>query len=344
VTAAPGPAAAAAPADAESDGPVHPQGVRRLAIRRLGAAFCVGALTCTALAAAPAVERTGRVAAAALSEISGCVASQAYEGVVWVHNDSGDAARLFAIDGAGNPIVPPYLRDRYDSGDGRSGKPAWPGLTITNAVNQDWEDITRSGDRLVIADLGNNGNARRDLGLVVLAEPNPRATAATRAEAFLPLRYPEQTTYPARLWHFDSEALFHDPAADATFAITKHRVAGRVATLTGGAHLYRLPATAADGDAMVRVASRDDLGAVTGADLSPDGAWLAVVGYRSLWFFPRPAAGAHWFAAEPLRIGLNPLQTKQLEAGCWVGPRLLLLINESGELFHVDTRTLLDEP
>ena len=93
-------------------------------------------------------------------------------GTYWAHNDSGAKPRLFAIDQNYEVRVPDWLRHRYASGDALLRAP-WPGVEISNASLVDWEEIARVGDRLYIGDVGNNGNARRDLGFYELREPVP---------------------------------------------------------------------------------------------------------------------------------------------------------------------------
>ena len=47
---------------------------------------------------------TGNVASSQLTEISGVAASQQNDHVLWVHNDSGDTARLFAMSTEGDDL------------------------------------------------------------------------------------------------------------------------------------------------------------------------------------------------------------------------------------------------
>src|SRR5438045_5677919 len=56
----------------------------------------------------------------ALTELSGIAASRAQPGVYYVHNDSGDSPRIFALDRAGTEL----------------GQ-----LCLAGATNVDWEDI-----------------------------------------------------------------------------------------------------------------------------------------------------------------------------------------------------------
>ncbi len=94
------------------------------------------------------------------------------------------------------------------------------GVRVDMAANFDWEDIAIDGISLYIADVGNNGNARRDLGVYVLTEPNPEAVDRTRTRKWLPVAYPDQDTFrrPAAL---DCEAVF--VFGGKLHFLTKHR-------------------------------------------------------------------------------------------------------------------------
>ena len=161
-------------------------------------AGCVTPATAAEEEVTPPIERIGVVAHEPITEMSGIVKSRTYDGVYWVHNDSGDEARLFAIDAEGRVIFPSFLTASYYAESAEPGREPWPGLSIAQASNVDWEDVAVEDGQLYIGDIGNNGNARRDLGVYVLNEPNPRAIAMTRALRFLPLRYPEQSQFPGR--------------------------------------------------------------------------------------------------------------------------------------------------
>jgi len=106
------------------------------------------------------------IAIPALREASGLVASHRYAGVLWAHNDSGDQPRLFAFRRDGVAVLPNRVTD-----------PArYRGITIDNARNYDWEDITIDPEgRLYIGDIGNNDSARRNLAIYVVDEPDPVA-------------------------------------------------------------------------------------------------------------------------------------------------------------------------
>ena len=284
-------------------------------------------LWCTALAAAAvcagAVEPAGRVTHGELSEISGIVKSS-YGDFYWVHNDSGDTARVYAIDADSNPVKPPYLRVSADK---------WPGHRIDNAWHTDWEDIALADGMLYLADVGNNGNARRDLGIYVVNEADPRTVASMRALKFIPIRYPDQRRFPAEQWHFDCEAVFAD--GGRLYFLTKHRRPGEHASWESGVKLYRLDTEHLDREnVLTLVGARDDVVLATGADLSPDGTRLAVATYTALWMFERPREGDNWLAGNASRLNLRSSVAKQLEAIAWEDGTTLRLVNEQADVMR----------
>ena len=275
-------------------------------------------------ASAHGVEVVGRVAHQALDEVSGLVKSERGD-FYWVHNDGGDNARLFAIDAAGTPLAPPWIDVAPEN---------WQGHAIDHASNSDWEAIALADGTLYIADVGNNGNARRDLGVYVVNEPHPTAVRRMKALKHLPIRYPDQNEHPGDVWHFDCEAVF--VAAGKLYFITKHRQPRRTSEWEPGAKLYRLDTDYTDREnVLTLVGRRDDVTVATGADLSPDGSRLAVATYIALWIFERPASGDNWFVGKARKLDLaRELWNRQLEAIAWQDESTLLLINESRDIMR----------
>ena len=127
-------------------------------------------LACIALAGAseslaPLGKIADRLADPALVECSGVVASRAHPGALWAHNDSGNAAELFAIGADGITVA------RY----------------AVAAPNIDWEDIAIGDGGIYLADVGNNRRDRPEVQVLRIDEPDPRVPPA----AALPVR----TTY-----------------------------------------------------------------------------------------------------------------------------------------------------
>ena len=118
-------------------------------------------------------------------ENSGIVKSRQWPDVFWMHNDSGDEPRVYAVRRDGTV----YPSDRYGTEQ--------PGTLIGGAINVDWEDITVDNrGHLIVADSGNNYNDRRDLVLYVLPEPSPAAGRTTWIRRVF-FRYPDQVQFPA---------------------------------------------------------------------------------------------------------------------------------------------------
>ena len=297
--------------------------------------------------AAAALTPVGTVRHRPLGEMSGIVKSRRYPDVYWVHNDSGDVPRLFAIRANGDVVVPAWLRGNF-SADGAAEsaeRPAYPGLSVEMASNFDWEDIAIEGDTLYIADVGNNGNARRDLGVYVLAEPNPEATEKARVQQWLPVVYEDQKGFPEARWHFDCEAVF--AKAGKLYFVTKHRASGQINAPETGANLYRMDTRHADRpNVLKKIDGVADLGGwVTAADLSPDGKTLAVLCHypvQSVWLFEAKDGGDRFLTGRARRRVFTG--GKQCEAICWEDGNTLLVGNEQRDLFRLRVSEFRDAP
>lgn len=307
-------------------------GMARFFCLALGASLTLASWNTSAQSAGPVTNLTD-IQFPAISELSGIAKSNTYDDVYWVHNDSGDTPRLFALDSEWQVIIPSFLSGQFHGEEVEGNKQPWPGLSVELAANLDWEDITIADDTIYIADMGNNGNARRDLGVYVLTEPNPRATFRARPLQFIPVRYPDQSSFPPPLWHFDSEAIF--AFEGALYFLTKHR-GESIYQLASGANLYRLQNWRTDQvNVLEKVDSRDDAFFITAADLSPDQEWLAVTGYTELLLFPQPSEDGKWLSGEARRIPLDSSVTGVIEALTWKDMSTLIIGNERGALFEV---------
>lgn len=206
-----------------------------------------------------------------IAESSGLVASSTADDVVFTHNDSGDQARFFAVDGQGRTVTT---------------------YTVPGVPARDWEDVARGPDEqgrssLWFGDIGDN-NARRDNGILVrrVAEPEvggrPRVT--TEAPTDFRLRYPDGPG--------DAEGLAVHPRTGRLYVVSK--------PLAGPAKVYAAPQPLRP-DAPnvlelvgeVEVESTGTPGGprigglaqllVTAADISPDGTRFAVRTYTDVY-------------------------------------------------------------
>jgi hypothetical protein len=287
---------------------------------------------CDRTQAPAAVTRAGRVKNARLDELSGLARSTAYPGIYWAHNDGGHEPSLFALRADGSVHVP----------RSHGGKKAWPGTRILGASNVDWEDIALANGVLYVADVGNNGNARRDLGVYVVNEPSPDAETA-RALRFIPVVYPEQTTFPAQSRSFDCEAVFAD--GGKLYFLTKQRRAGKSHDFEEGTQLYRLATfDTTRANPLERVSTHPRIRLATGADLSPNGARLAVLTKARVWIFERPARGDDWLAGKESTIELPRTDTRQAEAIAWIDDATLLVGSEDRTLLRVAVPDAAPQP
>jgi hypothetical protein len=246
----------------------------------------------------PAV-RAGHIAHGAVRESSGVVASRQTPGVYWTHNDKGNAPVLYAIDREGRLLAQYHVAATHD----------------------DWEDVATDGEgNLYVGNIGNNDAAREWLEVHRLPEPRPADGAAAsrslKVERTWRLRFPEAP--------FDCEALF--VSGQSGYVISKQ--------FDGApAGVYRFPL---DGDGEVtleRVAEIPTEAPVTGADLSADGASLAVLTYGQLYTFAVggdvPAAGR----VEPRRVATPP---GKLEGVCFAGDGIIAT-SEGRDVYHFPT-------
>jgi hypothetical protein len=211
----------------------------------------------------------GTIASNALTETSGIVASRRTSGVWWVHNDSGDRARVFAIGDDGRDL------GEFD---------------LAGAGAVDWEDIavgpgpSEGTSFLYMADIGDNAKSRSSVQVYRVAEPLVDAAAAPGPPQILGGVATLNFTYPDG--PHDAEALLVDPTTGDLFVVTKDLVGGV-------AQVFRAPANLTGGSttALAQVATVS-LGAgqgVTGADVTPAGDVVALRTYLSVVLYPRPA-------------------------------------------------------
>ncbi|RYG35321.1 hypothetical protein EON81_13065 [bacterium] len=278
-----------------------------------------------------------RISLAAIDEGSGIVASRRYPGVFWTHNDSGDSARFFAIRADGTAVMPKKYNRKEDAGAAAPPPSPFEGIKVEVAQNIDWEDIAYDGETLYLADTGNNANARRDLGVYAVQEPNPAETERTRPYAWYPVEYPEQKAFPPLegdlLW--DCEAVFH--LRGKLYFLTKTRSPQGIPK--GISRLYRLDDPKTDKVNSLRFldAKSDFGGWVTAADASPDGKRLAVLTHfpqAAVWLFDAKAPGDK-FLSRPLKT-IPLTNAGQCEAICFEPDgNSVLVTNEGRDIFRI---------
>ncbi|MGE0324974.1 MAG: hypothetical protein AB7K71_09830 [Polyangiaceae bacterium] len=215
-----------------------------------------GALSCPTFADGDTV---GNVANSQVTEASGLVASRKQSDVFWLHNDSGDSARVFALKSDGTDLGV---------------------FNLTGASATDWEDIalgpgpTSGTDYLYLADIGDNSAQRAFVRVYRVAEPTVGGGGQdlSGAEA-LEFEYPDGP--------HNAETLLSDPLNGDLIIVTK-------GVVTSG--IYRAPAPHSVGRTTLTYEG-DAAGVmtqlVTGGDISPDGRYIALRTYGAVRLYLR---------------------------------------------------------
>jgi hypothetical protein len=231
-----------------------------------------------------------------VNESSGLAASSRSDDYFFTHNDSGDSARIFAINRKGETLAT---------------------FRVPAAKNLDWEDMARGRDPqghdvLLLGDIGDNHGQREQVQVYQVPEPdvdpNRRGVRAETAPATrFVLQYPDGP--------HDSETLLFNMANGTLYLVTKERLlraSGVYATTgpllpdqvnhltkVGWVRFLELPAT-------VRTIT-DSLGRMmaTSGDISPTGDRVVLRTYTDAyeWQIPRFDVGAA-FRNKPTHLSL----------------------------------------
>ena len=205
----------------------------------------------------------GVVGAEELWEISGVAESLEQSGVLYVHNDAGNATRLYAIDSSGATLAEWGLEEV-----------SWG----------DWEDIAVSRNPetqtsyIYYGNIGDNAADKADITVWQIPAPDDNGGDADLRGSESVMQYPGGSR--------DAETLFVDPITDDIYVVQKD--------YDGAAAVYRKSAPHRDGDDVIleEVATLDfsvapfSGSSTTGGDVSPDGTWIIIRTYRQdayLW-------------------------------------------------------------
>lgn len=207
-----------------------------------------------------------------LNEISGLAASRRHPGTLWLHDDGGNPARLFAVSNRG------LRRATY---------------RVEGVNKTDWEDIAAfqldGRDYLLLADTGDNGGLRRTLQLHVIEEPRTLENGRLTPAWSIAFRWPDGAR--------DCEAVAVDTKRGQVLLVSKKRQPPElfalplrprdkgVQTARALGRLAGVPQPTSDDLRQRPQRARYDTH-VTAADVSPDGRTLAVMTYRYLLFYP----------------------------------------------------------
>ena len=253
---------------------IRPLCPHRIAARAAAVAMLLVLAACSdAERDPPSAKLSGMLLDPQLNEISGLAASRRHPGVLWLHDDGGNPARLFAVSTSGRRLAT---------------------LRLEGVPKTDWEDIAAfeldGRAYLLVADVGDNGGLRKTLQLHVVEEPARIENARLKPAWSIAFRWPDGAR--------DCEAVAVDAARGQILLVSKKRQPPELFTLPlrpSGTHLLtatlvgRLAGMPQPNAESQRTSPRRArlAGQVTAADISPDGSTLAVMTYRHLLLYPR---------------------------------------------------------
>ncbi len=267
----------------------------------------------------------GKIESAELDEISGIAASRRQPGVFFVHNDSGDVPRFFAVNEAGRTL-------------------AEIGLPVPRLV--DVEDIAVAGgpggkSMVYLADIGDNG-ARTGLGfarrvVTVYRAQEPDLTAKHPGKFALGKVDALNFSYPDH--GHDAEVLLVDPVSGDLYIVTKESD-GQSIVFRAKAPLSTGPAHELEqvGRLVFGRGSLPGNHMPTGGDVAPTGEAIVIRTYSSTFVWDRPAGASIAEALQgPPRAVPTPAQPQGEAVTFAADGRGLYTISETAhqQLFYV---------
>ncbi|MEI6894696.1 MAG: hypothetical protein V5789_08705 [Colwellia sp.] len=223
-----------------------------------------------------------------LKEISGIEVDKA--GNLWGINDGGNSAQLHQIEK-----------------DGQVSKT----ITVTNAKNLDWEDMTQDDfGHFFIGDFGNNDNIRKWLTIYKIENPIDIKGTETQAE-IIKFTFPEHLNFPPKASekNFDLEAfVFYKKHL---YLFSKNRTD----PFDGDTNLYKIGDHADNYQAdfisnFNTCTTYEKLCWITSAALSPDRTKLVLLDSERLWLFEN-WLGDDFFSGDAYKINLGIVTQKE---------------------------------
>ncbi|MCF0038491.1 esterase-like activity of phytase family protein [Dyadobacter fanqingshengii] len=241
------------------------------------------------------ISKIGKLPAVA-SESSG-LANGSTPGMFITHNDSGGKPEFYEFDLSGKLTST---------------------ITVPNAQNIDWEDLTKDSDgHLYVGDFGNNGTPRKQFEIYKFDGKRGKTEKIS-------FHYADQKSVASvsEKPTFDCESLFYYQKSLYLFSKNWDK--------NKNVKLYRVPAEAGN-YTLTAIDSIEINTQVTSADISPDGKTFALLTYGKILLF----------GIENNRIdfskpqGCFRLVKKQNEALMFLNNTDMLVTNEQGNIYRI---------
>ena len=214
-------------------------------------------------------------------------------------------------------------------------------IAITNAENNDWEDLTSDDEgNLYIGDFGNNENDRQNLAIYKINAGDLTKDEAEKS-ATIQFYFPEQKDFPPKKKDkiFDVESFFF--YNNAFYLFTKNRSSKFDRTTT----LYKVENNTEEKIAATKISSFvtcDNFNhcAVTSAAISPDKKKIALLSSDKVWVFT-DFKNDDFFSGKSQKIELGNYSQK--EGLCFDGNSAILITDETvkkngGKLYRLDLK------
>ncbi|NCD71309.1 hypothetical protein [Mucilaginibacter agri] len=225
---------------------------------------------------------TGRLQDKEMNEISGISASAINQDIFYVHNDSGDTSRFFAINAQGKLKATYTFTGAYS---GRFGV-------------RDCEDIAvgpgpqKNKSYIYLGDIGDNGGNHKDIAIYRFNEPTVAAEDSAKKinlnTSTLFLKYPDGPR--------DAETLMLDPVEKLLYIVSKRQDSVAV---------YTTPLKFNNGDTvtLTRQCKLHFKGLplmrwITAGDISADGKQILLKSYATVYYWQREPGEPVWKAMQ----------------------------------------------
>jgi hypothetical protein len=226
-----------------------------------------------------------------LTEISGMAPSALHRGVLWVHNDSGDNAKMYALK----------LNDCSVVGE----------LTLLGVSARDFEGLAVGVDPkgrsvLWVGDIGDNRDSWSDVSIYQVREPKTLGNASAQVKRY-------RFTYDDR--PHNAETILADPQSQQIWIVTKQLASGSI---------YALPKRLKKSAINIAKKIGPTSGLITDGAMKPDGTGFVLRDYFDAQFFSGRPKG------EPIQEIELPAQP-QGEAIAWLPGENAVVIASEGD-------------
>ncbi len=222
-----------------------------------------------------------------LNENSGIIF---FNGHLFSINDGGNSSSIFEMDTMGS-----IIRE----------------ITVTNAINVDWEAISHNSQSIFVGDFGNNSGSREDLCIYEISKQDIQDSQATEVTAIRrPFRFEDQLDFnwASNAHNFDCEALIS--TEDSIYLFSKN-------WLNEETKLYILPAAWSDTAVAILSAGFNVDGLITDATSDSISGRIMLLGYKNnggnlytsfIWMF-WDYQGSFLFSGNKRRIEIGSMFT-----------------------------------